>query len=126
MNGDRKKTIWPNLVLGTLVKINSVTPKQVAEGQAVTITLERRFGNPLEPYPVQVRTWEPNQVMADGTNPTDQVHDVVFPAVPMTDQFVEYVTQTATLTVSTWDDSVYEPRDTFMASLLVASAVSDW
>ena len=124
VNGDRKKTIWPDLVLGTLVKIKSVQPKQVPEGQALTITLERQFGNPLESYPVQVRTWEPNQVMADGTNSTDQVHDVVFPAVPMTDQFVEYVTQTETLTVSTWDDSVYEPRDTFMASLLIPSVLT--
>ncbi len=125
VNGDRKKTIWPDLVLGTLVKIKSVAPDPVPEGQAVTIILERQFGNPLAPYPVQLRTWEPNQVMADGTNPTDQVHDVVFPAVPMTNLFVEYVTQTETLTVSTWDDSVYETRDTFMASLLIPSVVSD-
>ncbi len=125
VTGDRKRTIFPDLVLGTLVKIKSVEPKQVPEGQDVTITLERRFGNPLESYPVQVRTWEPNQVMADGANPTDQVHDVVFPAVPMTDQFVEYVTQTETLTVTAWDDSVYEPRDTFMASLLIPSTSSD-
>ena len=124
VSGGRKKTIFPDLVLGTLVKIDSVSPKQVPEGQAVTITLERRFGNLLEPYPVQVRTWEPNQVMADGTNPAAQVHDVVFPAIPMTDQFVEYVTQTETLTVDTWDDSVYEPRDTFMSSLLVPSVLT--
>ena len=124
VNGDRKKTIWPDLVLGTLVRIKSVTPKQVPEGQAVTITLERSFGNPLAPYPVQVRTWEPNQRMADGTNPAAQVHDVIFPAVPMTDLFVEYVTQTETLTVDTWDDSVYEARDIFKASLLVPSVLT--
>ena len=125
VNGDRKKSIWPELRLGVHIKLESVTPKQVAEGQDVTVTLERRWGNPLEPYPVQVRTWEPNQRMADGTNPTDQVHDVVFPAVPMTDLFVEYVTQTETLTVATRDDSVYEPKDTFMAGLLVPSTLSD-
>ena len=125
VNGDRKKTIWPELRLGVHVKLESVMPKEVAEGQDVTITLKRNWGNLLEPHPVQVRTWEPNQRMADGTNPTDQVHDVVFPAVPMTDQFVAYVTQTETLTVATLDDSVYEPKDTFMAGLLVPSSVSD-
>ena len=125
VNGDRKRTIWPELRLGVHVKIKSVTPKELPEGQDVTITLERRWGNPLESYTYQVRTWEPNQHMADGTNPTDQVHDVVFPAVPMTDLFVEYVTQTVTLTVATWDDSVYEPQDTFKAGLLVPSTLSD-
>ena len=125
VNGARKRTIWPDLILGAIVKIDSVTPKQVPEGQAVTITLKRQFGNPLEPNKVQVRTWEPNRRMADGTNPTDRIHDVVFPAVPMTDRFVEYVTQTETLTIATWDDSMYEPRDTFMAGLLLYSAYSD-
>ena len=125
VNGDRKKTIWPDLVLGVHLKIDSVTPKEVPEGQAVTITVERNWGNPLEALQVQVRTWEPNQGMADGTNPTDRVHVVQFPAVPMTDRFVEYVTQTQTLTVATWDDSMYEPRDTFRAALLIPSSISD-
>ena len=125
VNGARKKTIWPDLTLGVHIKLDSVTPKEVAEGQDVTITLERNWGNPLEPHTVQVRTWEPNQRMADGTNPTDQVHDVVFPALPMTDRFVEYVTQTETLTVTTYDDSVYEPQDTFKAGLLIPSTLTD-
>ena len=125
VDGDRKKTIWPDLTLGVHVKVDSVAPKEVPEGQDVTITLERNWGNPLEPHSVQVRTWEPNRRMADGTNPADQVHDVVFPAVPMTDLFVEYVTQTETLTVATWDDSVYEPQDTFKAGLLIPSTLSD-
>ena len=125
VNGARKRTIWPDLTLGVHIKLKSVTPKELPEGQDVTITLERNWGNPLEPYTVQVRTWEPNQRMADGANPTDQVHDVVFPAVPMTDLFVEYVTQTETLTVATVDDSVYEPRDTLMAGLLIPSTLSD-
>ena len=125
VNGARKKTIWPKVTLGVHIKLKSVTPKELPEGQDVTITLERNWGNPLEYYTVQVRTWEPNQRMADGSNPTDQVHDVVFPAVPMTDLFVEYVTQTKTLTVATLDDSVYEPQDTFMAGLLVPSTLSD-
>ena len=50
---------------------------------------------------------------------------MVFPAVPMTDLFVEYVAQTETLTVGTSDDSVYEPQDTLMAGLLVPSTLSD-
>ena len=125
VNGDRKKTIWPGVTLGVHIKLESVTPKEVPEGQDVTIILERNWGNPLEPHTVQVRTWEPNQRMADGTNPTDKVHDVVFPAVPMTDLFVEYVSQTETLTVATLDDSVYEPKDTLMAGLLVPSTLSD-
>ena len=125
VNGARNKTIWPAITLGVHIKLESVTPKEVPEGQDVTITLERNWGNPLEPITVQVRTWEPNRRMADGTNPTDQVHDVVFPAVPMTDLFVEYVTQTETLTVATSDDSLYEPQDTLMAGLLVPSTLSD-
>ena len=125
VDGDRKKTIWPIHALGVHVKITSVAPKEVPEGQAVTIALERNWGNPLAPHTVQVRTWEPNQRMPDGTNPTDQVHDVVFPAVPMTDLFVEYVTQTETVTVATLDDSVYEPQDTLMSGLLVPSTLSD-
>ena len=125
VNGDRKKTIWPELRLGVHIRIKSVTPKELPEGQDVTITLDRRWGNPLESYAVQVRTWEPNQRLPDGTNPTDQLHDVVFPGVPMTDLFVEYVTQTETLTVGTLDDSAYEPRDTFMAGLSVPSTLSD-
>ena len=125
VNGARKKTIWPDVTLGVHIKLESVTPKELPEGQAVTITLERNWGNPLEPQTVQVRTWEPNQRLPDGTNPTDQVHDVVFPAVPMTDLFVEYVTQTETLTVATLDDSVYEPQDTLMAGLLIPSTLSD-
>ena len=125
VNGDRKRTIWPDLTLGVHVKVESVTPKEVPEGQDVTIALERNWGNPLETHAVQVRTWEPNRRLADGTNPTDQVHDVVFPAVPMTDLFVQYVTQTQTLTVATWDDSVYEPQDTFKAGLLIPSTLTD-
>ena len=125
VNGDRKRTIWPELRLGELVKLKSVTPKELPEGQNVTITLERTFANPLFPYTAQVRTWEPNQRMADGSNPTDQVHNVTFPAVPMTDLFVDHATQTQTLAVATLDDSVYEPRDTFQAGLLVPSTLSD-
>ena len=125
VNGDRKNSIWPKVTLGVHIKLKSVTPKELPEGQDVTITLERNWGNPLEPHTVQVRTWEPNQRMANGTNPTDQVHDVVFPAVPMTDLFVQYVTQTETLTVATLDDSVYEPQDTLMAGLLIPSSLSD-
>ena len=125
VNGDRKKTIWPRHALGVHIKLKSVTPKELPEGQEVTITLERNWGNPLEPHSVQVRTWEPNRRMADGTNPTDQVHDVVFPAVPMTDLFVEYVTQTETLTVATLNDSAYEPQDILMVGLLVPSTLSD-
>ncbi|MCY3938321.1 MAG: hypothetical protein OXG22_08215, partial [Chloroflexi bacterium] len=125
VNGARHKNIWPDVTLGVHFKLKSVTPKQVSEGQDVTIILERNWGNPLQPYVVEVRTWEPNRRMADGTNPTDQVHEVVFPAVPMTDLFVEYVTQTETLTVATFDDSVYETEDFFKTGLLLPSTISD-
>ena len=125
VNGDRKKTIWPKITLGVHIKLKSVAPKELPEGQDVTITLERNWGNPLEPYTIQVRTWEINQRLPDGTNPTDQVHDVTFPAVQMTDLFVEYVTQTSTLTVATLDDTQYEPEDTFRAALSIPSTLSD-
>ena len=125
VNGDRKKTIWPKITLGVHIKLKSVAPKELPEGQDVTILLERNWGNPLEPYTIQVRTWEINQRLPDGTNPTDQVHDVTFPAVQMTDLFVEYVTQTSTLTVATLDDTQYEPEDTFRAALSIPSTLSD-
>ena len=49
VNGARNKTIWPAITLGVHIKLESVTPKEVPEGQDVTITLERNWGNPLEP-----------------------------------------------------------------------------
>ena len=115
-----------DLTLGVHIKLKSVTPKECPRGRTSSITLERNWGNPLEPHTVQVRTWEPNRRMADGTNPTDQVHDVVFPAVPMTDLFVEYVTQTETVTVGTSGRlHCTSLRIHFMAGLLVPSPLSD-
>ena len=116
-NGSRDITIRPQERHRVQVVFDDTTPEPVPEGQAVTLTIERQRGNPLEPLTVQVRTWEPNQNRADGTNPTYQIHDVVFPAVPMTSDWVDYVAQTMTLTVDTLDDDAYEATDKIKAVL---------
>ena len=117
VNGSRKKTIEAAERNEVQVDIIDVDPSPVPEGQAVTFTLKRLRGNPLEPLTVQLRTWEPNQQQPDGTNPTNQIHDIVFPAIPMTDRWVDYVTQTQTLTVFTEDDAVYETQGRMEARL---------
>ena len=95
----------------------SPTPNPVLEGQQVTYTIERRRGNFLEPVEVQVRTWEPNRATPDGSNSSEQVHTLIFPAVAMTSQFVPRVVQTQTFTVTTTDDQDYEASDFLIAEL---------
>ena len=95
----------------------SPTPNPVLEGHQVTFTIERRRGNSLEPLEVQVRTWEPNRATPDGSNPSQTVHTIIFPAVAMTSLFVESVTQTQTFTITTTDDQDYETSDFLIAEL---------
>ena len=99
------------------VDITNVTPEPVVEGQQVTFTIHRNRGNPLEPLTVHLRTWEPNRRMADGTNHTEQIHDLTFPALSMTSDWVEYVTQTMALTVTTEDAPKSETRDVLRAEM---------
>ena len=86
-------------------------PDPVPEGQEATLTLRRLRGNFLEPLTVQVRTWEPNREAVDGSNPSEQLHTLTFPALTMTDRFVDYVVQTQTITVATIDDTEFEFYD---------------
>ena len=101
-----------------LFKIKPPRPAEVAEGQDVTFTLEREFGNPYAPLPLQIRTWEPNQTNPDGTNPTEQVHDLVFPALPITSNWQPSVEQTLTFTVTANDDDAFEITDLLKFELL--------
>ena len=119
VNGSRDVTIIPTERNRVQVDFSGVTPDPVPEGQQVTFTIKRKRGNLLEPLTVKVRTWEPSGRKTDGTNPTEMLHDVTFPAVPMTDRWVQYVTQTQTLTVDVQDDTVHETRDTLRADLFL-------
>ena len=98
--------------------IKRPNPAEVDEGQDVTFTVERRFGNPYAPLPVQLRTWEPNRANPDGTNPTEQVHNLEFPAVPITSNWQPSLEQTLTLTVTATDDADFETNDLLRIELL--------
>ena len=116
---DRQHTIRAYHRFWVDLDLKSGMPDPVAEGQQVTFTLERgRFSNAFEPLEVQVRTWEPNRRAADGTNPSEQVHTIIFPAVPMTELFVVYVNRTETFTVTTTDDGVIEASDFLEVKIL--------
>ena len=91
---------------------------EVQEGQDVTFTVERKYGNPYEPLPVQLRTWEPNRTNPDGTNPTEQVHNLVFPADAITTEWQQDLEQSLTLTVTTSDDAIFETSDLLRIELL--------
>ena len=82
--------------------------------------VNRKRGYALEPLTIQVRTWEPNQRAPDGTNPTDQIHTLVFPALPMTSEFVQSrgINQTLRITVTTTQDTLQETSDVIKAELL--------
>ena len=93
-------------------------PASVAEGSDITMTIERKRGNPYADLPVQIRTWEPNQTNPDGTNPTEQVHDLVFPGVAVTPLFQRDLTQTIDLTVTATDDTDFELTDLLRFELI--------
>ena len=117
---DRQHTIRADHRFWVDLDFKRVTPDPVAEGQQVTFKLKRgSLGNAaFEPLEVQVRTWEPNHLPANGANPSEQVHTIIFPAVPMTELFVDYVNQTETFTVTTTDDAVLEASDFLEAEIL--------
>ncbi|MCY3913487.1 MAG: fibronectin type III domain-containing protein, partial [Chloroflexi bacterium] len=116
VNGSRSHTIdGPGETPLVQIRFTSIAPQPVPEGQSITLSVERVYGYLIEPFTVRVDTWEPNQQRPDGTNPTDRVYEVTFPAIPLTDRFLPFVaseTQTQTLTIATGDDVDYEPRDT--------------
>ena len=94
------------------------TPNVVREGQQATFTLERFTGNPLESAEIPVRTWEPNRRGPDGDNPSEQIHMITIPAMPMTDLWVDYEPVAITFTVTATDDSDVEDPDYLRARML--------
>ena len=99
------------------------TPDPVSEGQEVTFTPNVYRSYPFEALTVQVRTWEPNRSAPDGTNPTDQLHDVTFPALPVTDLYNYPDTRSITFTVTATDDTAHEVSD-FLKARLAANVGS--
>ena len=118
----RRNTIRPGERGRPTISLGEPTPNPVAEGGQVTLEV-RQSAASVEPLDVRVRTWEPNRVQPDGTNPTEQVHTITFPAVPITDQFVLSPPQTQTFTVTTMDDTDYETSDVLKAQVLSAQRV---
>ncbi len=98
--------------------IKLTNPKEVQEGGQYTFTVERKWGNAYEPLPVQIRTWEPNRTNPDGTNPTEQVHNLTFPAVPVTSYFQRTLEQTLDVTVTASDDALFETSDPLRIELI--------
>ena len=98
--------------------IDLTDPREVEEGSQYTFTVERKWGNAHEPMPVQIRTWEPNRTNPDGTNPTEQVHNLTFPAEPVTSDFQLSLFQTLDVTVTASDDAIFETSDVLKIELL--------
>ena len=117
---NRTKTVTPSGDAGyPALNIQMPSPKQVQEGGEVTFTVERKRGNPYADLPVQIRTWEPNHNNPDGTNPTEQIHNLVFPAAPVTSLFQNNnLTQTLDIVVTATDDDVFETSDLLRIEML--------
>ena len=102
---------WPRF------NFTQADPDPVAEGGEVTFTLQRLTGNLFEAQTIQVRTWEPNLTKPDGTNPSDQLHRVTFPAAESTGLFLHEIVESQTITVTTTQDTDYETSDVIKAEL---------
>ena len=98
--------------------IKLTDPREVVEGSQYTFTVKRKWGNAHEPLPVQIRTWEPNRTSPDGTNPTEQVHNLTFPGVPVTSYFRTTLEQTLDVTVTASDDAIFETSDVLKIELI--------
>ena len=95
-------------------------PATVPEGGQVEFGVQRLRGYVLEPLTIQVRTWEPNRTAPDGTNPTERIHTLVFPAQPLTSEWIKSrsLSQTQHIVVTTAQDASYEPSDDVKAQVL--------
>ena len=113
----RKQVILPDDPGWPAYTFDPPTPNPVSEGQEVTFTLNSIRGYILEPFTVQVLTWEPNRSAPDGTNPTEQVHTVTFPAVPMTPLYNNDSGRSEPFTVTATDDAEHEASDFLKAKL---------
>ena len=123
VNGTRSGDIEPFDRLYPEVYVKRVGPQDVNEGQVVEFEVERQRGNSLAPLPVRVRTWEPNQRADDGSNPTDQIHTVILPAVAMTSHWTNYygnvgASQSVKFSVTVTSDTNYESLDYLNAVVL--------
>ena len=116
-NNYRENSIQPNDRGWPEYNFLEATPDPVAEGGEVTFTLQRQRGDVFEPLEIQVRTWEPNLTNPDGTNPSDQLHTVTFPAEEMTTLHQQGADQTQTITVTTTQDNIYETSDVIKAEI---------
>ena len=108
---NRKNVTMPSDPGWPIVYFTDVSPNPVMEGQEVTFTLHFFRGNSLEPLEVPVRIWEPNRRGPDAANPSEQVRTVIFPADPLTEDFVYWTRKTETFTVTVTDDQDYEASD---------------
>ena len=91
---NRKNVTMPRDPGWPIVYFTDVSPNPVMEGQEVTFTLYFFRGNSLEPAEVPVRIWEPNRRGPDGANPSEQVRTAIFPADPLTEDFVYWARKT--------------------------------
>ena len=119
VRGKRNESIRSNVFASLEIVLKAPIPETVPEGDQVVFRVNRKRGYALEPLTIQVRTWEPNHGAPDGTNPTDQIHTLVFPALPMTSEFVESrgINQTLRITVTTTQDTLQETSDVIKAEL---------
>ena len=120
VSGQREKSHRVTDAKSLELYLEDPVPNPVAEGDQVEFSVNRKRGYALEPLTIQVRTWEPNQRAADGANPTERVHSVVFPAMPMTSEFIQsyLIDQTMSFTVTTTQDTIYELSDVIRAEIL--------
>ncbi len=116
-NNYREHSIHPNERGWPEYNFLEAAPDPVAEGGEVTFTLQRQRGDNFEPLEIQVRTWEPNLTNPDGTNPSDQLHTVTFPAEEVTSLHQRAAEQTQTITVTTTQDTIYETSDVIKAEI---------
>ncbi len=93
-------------------------PREVQEGSQYTFQVQRKWGNAYAPLPVQISTWEPNRTNPDGTNPTEQVHQLTFPAVAVNSDFQLPLDQTLDVTATASDDAIFETSDPLRIELI--------
>ena len=111
--GNKRKSVIPpeQAPSHPLYRIEDPVPARVMEGEEVTVMVRRFYGYALEPAEFQVRTWEPNRVAPDGSNPTEQVHTFNVPAAPLTDRHILSAKAAFELTLTATQDSEYEEKD---------------
>ena len=102
------------------IKLKAPVPATVPEGDQVEFRINCLRGYAFAPLTIQIRTWEPNHLRPDGTNPTKQIHTVVFPALPMTSEFVDSrnINQTLSFSITITQDTFYEASDVLKAEIL--------